>query len=161
MDQPGERHEAVESLAFLIGTWQGEGTGTYPNIADFTYREETSFWHSGKPWLGYLQRTWSLSDGTPMHSEAGYWRPAAEGRLEIVLAHAFGVTEVQEGRISGTRLEVSSTSVVATPSAKRVSQLVRTFELTGEVLSYEVQMAYGDVPLQRHLGAQLRRVAAP
>ena len=151
-------HEALASLAFLIGMWRGEGRGTYPNISDFAYSEETTFWHSGKPWLGYLQRTWSLEDHTPMHSEAGYWRPVGDGHLEIVLAHAFGVTEVLEGTVRGTRIEAGSTSVVATPSAKRVSELARTFDVSGNTLTYEVAMAYGDVPLQRHLGAELRRV---
>ena len=152
-------HKSLESIAFLLGTWRGEGKGDYPNIADFSYREETSFWHSGKPWLGYLQRTWSLEDDTPMHSEAGYWRPAGDGQIEIVLAHAFGLTEVQVGTVQGTRVEVVSTSVVATPSAKQVSRLVRIVEVDGDVLNYEVQMAYGDVPLQRHLGAELRRIS--
>ena len=157
MDQP-PAHQALESVAFLLGTWRGEGKGDYPNVADFTYREETSFWHSGKPWLGYLQRTWSLEDGSPMHSEAGYWRPVPDGRIEIVLAHALGVTEVQEGTVEGSRIAVASTSVVPTTTAKRVGRLERTFEVTNDVLVYEVQMAYGDVPLQRHLGAELRRV---
>lgn len=153
-------HKALEPLAFLIGTWRGEGKGDYPNITDFTYREETSFWHSGRPWIGYLQRTWSLEHDTPMHSESGYWRPTDGGRLEIVVAHAFGLTEVQVGSVRGTRVDVASTAIVATPTAKEVTQLMRTFEVTGDVLTYEVQMAYGDVPLQRHLGAELRRVSA-
>lgn len=152
-------HKALDSLAFLLGTWRGEGKGDYPNIADFTYREETSFWHAGKPWLGYLQRTWSLEDDTPMHSEAGYWRPTKEGAVEVVLAHAFGLTEVQTGTVRGTRVEVASTSIMATPSAKQVSRLLRTVEVAGDVLTYEVQMAYGDVALQRHLGAELRRIS--
>ena len=157
MGQPSA-HQALAPLAFLLGTWRGEGKGHYPNIADFTYGEETAVWHSGRPWLGYLQRTWSLEDGAPMHSEAGYWRPLREGRVEIVLAHAFGVTEVQEGTVHGTHIEVASTSVIATPSAKRVSHLARTFDVSDDGLTYEVKMAYGDVPLQRHLMAELHRI---
>ena len=151
-------HKAVEPLAFLLGTWRGEGKGEYPNIADFTYGEEVSFWHVGKPWIGYSQRTWSLTDGGPMHTESGFWRPQRGGRIEIVLAHALGIAEIQEGTVDGVHIEVSSKSLAPTTSAKPVKQLVRTFDVTGDILTYELKMAYDDVPLQHHLGAELHRI---
>ncbi len=151
-------HQAVEPLAFLLGTWRGEGRGEYPNIEDFTYGEEVTFWHAGKPWIGYAQRTWSLDKGIPMHAEMGFWRPQPRGRVEIVLAHTLGVAEVQEGAIDGTHIEVSSTTLAPTTSAKPVKELARTFDVTGDVLRYELKMAYDNVPLQHHLGAELQRI---
>ncbi len=156
-----ELHEATEPLAFLLGTWRGEGKGEYPRVNDFLYREEATFWHAGKPWIAYLQRTWSRENDMPMHTESGYWRVHGDGRLELVLAHALGVAEIAEGTYAGTHIEVSSTSLGIASTAKDVRELARTFDVDGDTLTYEVKMAYGDVPLQHHLGAQLHRVANP
>ena len=150
-------HDAVRPLAFLLGTWRGEGKGEYPRVDDFTYREESTFWHAGKPWLGYMQRTWSLEDDSPMHTETGYWRVHPQGRIELVIAHALGVAEIEEGTFSGTHVAVASTTIGIASTAKPVRRLARTFDVDGDVLTYELKMAYDEVPLQHHLGAELRR----
>jgi hypothetical protein len=153
-------HPDVAPIAFLLGTWQGEGKGDYPTISAFAYGEEVRFWHVGKPFLAYTQRTWALDDGRPLHAEAGYWRPQPGGRLEVVLAHPTGVAEIQEGTVAGGRIELSTTSVARTSSAKEITALTRRFELTTpDVLRYSVGMAAVGQPLQVHLTAELRRLA--
>ena len=52
----------VECLAWLLGTWRGEGHGGYPSIDDFAYVDETTFDCWGKPFVRYSQRT-HLVDG--------------------------------------------------------------------------------------------------
>lgn len=150
-------HKALAPLEMLVGTWRGEGRGEYPTIEAFDYGEEVSFWHSGRPWLGYLQRTWSLEGNSPMHSESGFWRPQRDGSLEVVIAHAFGIVEVLEGSFDGSRIELAGTNVVSTSSAKVVDAITRTFEISGTKLTYDVAMAYGAHPLQHHLGADLEK----
>lgn len=152
-------HPLLQPVAFLIGTWTGDGKGQYPSIDAFSYGEEVRFWHVGRPWLGYSQRTWNLENHAPMHSEMGFWRPQEDGPIEVVLAHAFGIVEVQEGIVTGTRVELKSKDLVSTSTAKEVRELARTFEVDGDRLSYEVAMAYGEHPLQAHLAASLRRTA--
>ena len=66
-------HADVERLAFLLGTWTGEGRGEYPTISGFAYREEIRFSHNGKPFVGYVQRTWALDDGR-LYLEGGWQR---------------------------------------------------------------------------------------
>lgn len=150
-------HRALGPLETLVGTWRGEGKGQYPSIDDFDYSEELSFWHTGRPWLGFLQRTWSPESGAPMHSESGYWRPQADGRLEVVIAHAFGIVEVLEGTITRSTVDLVSKELRSTTSAKQVTALTRTYEIADGTLAYSVSMAYGDHPLQHHLGARLNK----
>jgi hypothetical protein len=150
-------HPQIEPIAFLLGTWRGEGKGEYPTIQSFAYAEEVRFWHVGKPFLLYTQRTWTLDDGQLRHSEMGYWRPVGEGRLEIVLAHPTGIAEIQEGTVSGGRIEVGSALIGLTRTAKEVTRVERTFELRDGVLAYELRMEAVGQPLQGHLRAELRR----
>lgn len=151
-------HPDVEVLAFLLGQWEGEGRGEYPTIEDFGYREEVTFGHVGKPFVSYTQRTWALDDGRPLHSEAGYLRPQPEGRVELVLAQPSGLVELDEGVVRGGRVELVSTLVGRTPSAKEVTEVHRLLEVDGDVLRYELEMAAVGQPRQFHLGAELHRV---
>jgi hypothetical protein len=156
MTQPA-LHQLLEPVAWLLGTWTGEGEGFYPTIERFGYGEETRFWHSGKPLFSYLQRTWSLADGSPLHSEAGFWRPQPDGTIELVLAHGFGIAEVSEGKVDGRRIELQSRSLFPSSTANHVTKLRRIVTLDGTDLTYEIAMAAGDQPLQGHLRARLHK----
>lgn len=154
-------HPGVAVLAPLLGTWAGEGTGEYPTIEHFSYAEEATFGHVGKPFLTYAHRTRALDDGRPLHAESGFVRVPSPGRIEWVLAHPTGITEVQEGTVSvdGTviALELTSTTVGRTASAKPVEAMARTFRIDGDVLAYTVRMGAVGLPLQHHLAATLHR----
>lgn len=151
-------HPDLLPLAFLLGTWRGEGVGGYPTMETFRYGEEVTFRHNGKPFLAYAQRTWSLDDERPLHAETGYWRPQPGGRLEVVMAHPTGVAEIYYGTVEGTKVELSTDVVVRTESAKEVTALHRLFGLVEGELMYAVDMAAVGHPLQSHLSARLQRV---
>lgn len=162
---PAPLHPDVEPLRYLLGTWQGEGAGRYPTIDGFSYVETVELWHSGKPFLGYQQRTRHPVSGAPMHAESGYWRVVAAADLppdaiavEGIIAHPTGIAEVLAGTAVGTRLSVASATVARTPTAKDVVAVERRIEVSGDVLTYEVQMAAVGQPLQFHLAATLHRV---
>ncbi|HUY63777.1 MAG TPA: FABP family protein [Acidimicrobiales bacterium] len=154
-----EPHPALGDLVALIGIWTGHGRGFYPTIASFTYGEELRLGHVGKPFLTWAQRTWSLEDGRPLHSEVGYLRPSAPGGVELVLAHPTGVVEVTEGTMAAGRLELRSVNIGLTTTAKEVSQVTRTMELEGDTLSYVLAMAAVGEDLRDHLQATLHRSA--
>jgi hypothetical protein len=156
-------HPDVAPLAFLLGVWSGTGEGEYPTIEPFGYEETVAFGHAGKPFLSYGQRTAAADDGRPLHAETGYWRSPAPGRLEVVLAHPTGVAEVLGGTFEATAgggvLDLRTTAVTCTPSAKEVTALERRFEVDGDELRYTLAMAAVGLPMTHHLRAVLRREA--
>lgn len=154
-------HPGVAVLAPLLGTWAGQGAGEYPTIEPFGYFEEVSFGHIGKPFLTYGQRTTASDDGRPLHAETGYIRLPSAGRVEWVVAHPTGITEIQEGTltINGTTMgmEMTATTIGLTASAKDVAALGRSIRIDGDQLTYTLRLGAVGQPLQHHLAATLHR----
>ena len=154
-------HPGVAVLAPLLGTWSGAGAGEYPTIQPFGYVEEIAFGHVGKPFLVYRQRTTATDDGRPLHAETGYLRAPSPVRVELVLAHPNGITEIQEGTLSITgetlELEMTATVIGRTSTAKEVTALSRSIRVDRDELSYSLRMAAVGQPLQHHLAATLHR----
>ena len=158
-------HPDIAILAPLLGTWTGHGAGEYPTIDPFDYNETVTFGHVGKPFLVYQQKTSSADDGTPLHTETAYWRIPSAGLAEIVVAHPTGITEVLEGFAAPNSagdtdtliIDVRSSAIASTASAKEVTRTERTFEITGDVMRYTMRMAAVGQPLTHHLSATLHR----
>lgn len=147
----------LEPVSFLLGTWRGSGVGHYPTIEAFSYEEEAVFTHTGRAFLVYSSKTRHPDTGAPMHSETGFIRVVDDHRLEVVVAHAFGITEVSEGTVDGSLIEVRSTALTSSTTAKRVDAVSRFLEVRDDELRYEIGMAFGGHELQNHLSAHLRR----
>jgi hypothetical protein len=156
-----ELHSGIAVMAPLLGTWVGQGAGEYPTIEPFGYLEEVTFGHVGKPFLTYSQRTKASDDGRPLHAETGYIRVPSPRRVEWVLAHPTGITEIQEGTLSvnGTTIgmELTATTIGRTSSAKDVTALSRSIRVNGDELTYTLRLGAVGKPLQHHLAATLRR----
>jgi THAP4-like, heme-binding beta-barrel domain len=156
-----ELHSNLEALAPLLGVWAGRGSGEYPTIEPFEYFEEVVFSHVGKPFLAYAQKTKAVTDGRPLHAETGYLRVPEPGRVELVLAHPNGITEIEVGTYSVTgdlvEVELSTSDVGLAPTAKQVNALGRSLRIDSDELSYSLRMGAVGQPLQHHLSAVLRR----
>jgi hypothetical protein len=152
-------HPDVASLAFLLGTWRGQGRGDYPTIEAFEYREEMVFDHVGDPFLLYRQESWLLPRGDPLHFERGFLRPGASAdRVELTLAHPLGLTEVSEGTLAQDELDLASLSVMRTHTGSAVTGVRRRYRFQGDLLSYELDMEMDGTPMASHLRGTLRRV---
>ena len=153
-----EPHPDLEPLRFLLGSWRGEGAGGYPTIGSFRYGEEMHFEDVGERYLLYRQSSWTLDGGEPVHFERGFLRPGMDvGSVELTLAHPLGLTEVGEGRVDATSLSIASDQVTRTSTGDAVTALRRRYEVRGDVLTYEIDMAMDETAMTRHLAAELRR----
>ncbi|MEH6818767.1 FABP family protein [Dietzia psychralcaliphila] len=147
-------------VAALLGTWRGDGAGSYPTIEDFSYTDEVVFTDVGKPFLHYVQRSWS-PDGAPMHTETGYLRIPEVGTAELILAQPMGQTELAEGTIAAEAdtlvLELEA-QVANSATAKHVAATRRRYELSGDSLTTTFAMAAVGQPMTHHLRSDMRRV---
>jgi hypothetical protein len=155
-------HPGVARLGFLLGRWEGAGVGGYPTIESFRFGQEIEFSHIGKPYLIYRSRTWRLDDegnlGQPLATESGYWRVQPEDKVELLLAHPTGITEIYVGEVENTRVDLVTDVVARTETAKEVTGGRRLYGLIGEDLGWAYDMAAMGQELQPHLSAQLKRV---
>ena len=151
----------IEPLAFLLGTWVGEGTATFPTMdEDVRYGERVVFEHVGEPFVLYTQESWVEEDGSPLHFERGSFRPGKDGALELVLAHPVqGVTEIAHGRLDGTSFDLSTGegALSRTRTGDPVAAVARRYRVWGNILAYEVDMGTDEVGATLHLVAELRR----
>ena len=159
---PAPVHPAIAPLAGLLGTWRGAGHGNYPTIEPFGYLEEIFFGHIGRPFLTYRQRTRHADDNRPLHVETGYLRCPDPDRVELILSHATGITEICEGKLTlgdeEIRLDLESTTIGLSTTAKEVTALSRSVHMHGTVIDYTLQMGAVGLPLQNHLAASLHKI---
>jgi hypothetical protein len=158
-------HDNLLALLPLVGVWRGEGEVVYPTIdGPFTFGQQLTFAHDGRPFLSYESRTWLLDeDGEvirPAAREVGWWRPQPDDVIELVLAHVTGIVEVYYGKPrNSTSWELSTDLVGRTASAKEVSAATRLYGLVnGGDLAWVEERAMVGQPMQPHTSAYLRRV---
>jgi hypothetical protein len=149
-------------VSWLLGTWRGVGVGGYPSVPEFRFAQEVAFSElPGKPFLHHLSRSWLLDDDgnevRPLAQETGYWRPEADGAIELLLAHPTGYVEVWVGTADGAKIELNTDAVVRTKTAKDYTAGHRLYGLVNGDLLWAYDMAAMGHPLQPHLSATLKR----
>lgn len=150
----------AEPLERLLGHWHGTGVGGYPTVAEFGYTESLVFSSDGRPFLHMAQVTRD-SGGSTLHVEQAYLRSPADGRVEMVVAQPTGVVEVLEGESSeaggATIIDVTSTMVGLTSTARAVGATRRRLELSGDLLYTQLWMSAAGHEDVLHLESRLRR----
>ncbi|MFT4009917.1 MAG: FABP family protein [Nocardioidaceae bacterium] len=158
---PDNLHPDCAKVAWLLGTWRGNGHGDYPTIDAFEFGQECIFTHDGRPFFHYLSRSWIVDAGGDKVRDAaietGFLRPRADGTFELLLSHNTGITEIYLGDVQGAKLEMTTDAVVRTATAKEYVAGHRMYGLVEGDLLWAFDMAAMGHELQPHLWARLVR----
>jgi hypothetical protein len=149
-------------IAYLLGTWTGEGVGGYPGEEDFPFAQELTF--SRVPDVAafaYTSRTWDPETGAPLSNEVGFWRTAGTFetglRVEVMLAHPTGIAEVYVGDVDGAKIELSDNVTVRTATARQVKRSTRLYGLVEGNLAYAIEVEVEGHPMRPEMSALLKR----
>ena len=158
---PDNLHPNCGPVAWLLGTWRGNGRGDYPTIEAFEYRQELIFTHDGRPFLHYMARAELIDEhGEKVRDgaiETGFLRCPEPGRVELLLTHHTGFVEIYYGEAEGGKLDLTTDAVVRTATAKEYAGAKRLYGNVEGDLLYAVDMAAMGEQLQSHLWARLKR----
>ncbi|VEN46271.1 unnamed protein product [Callosobruchus maculatus] len=153
--RPGQIHESLNPLKWLIGTWKSvSAKGAYPTISPFTYCEEISFESIGQPMLNYTSKSWHPEKGNPMHLESGYLRIFPGSKISFMVAHNFGLTTLEEGTVQGNTVQLKSKQISRMTHAKEpaVTEVQRDYKLNENgQLEMVMCMATSKTPMTEHL----------
>ena len=118
----------VYPLAWLVGTWRGEGVVAYPGIDEAAFSQELVVASDGGPYLAYSSTirlvevpddASALDGGEPERaavwaSETGYWRvpperpddvPPGRHPVELLVADPSGHVAVYVGAVGNGRID--------------------------------------------------------
>jgi hypothetical protein len=165
--QGPELHPDCLSLLPLVGIWRGTGLyGNEPGARTPQFGQQITISHDGRPFLRYESVTWLLDPAGavtgPGPREVGFWRPIADGSLELLVAHAEGRIEVFYGQPrSVASWGMSTDGVFRTASSNNpVVGATRLYGVTPDGrLAYVEERAHSDVELAPHASAALERLA--
>jgi hypothetical protein len=159
---PENLHPDCAKVAWLLGTWQGNGHGDYPTIEPYQFGQELIFTHDGRPFFHYLSRAWIVDEaGEKVRDaalETGFLRCRPEGRMELLLSHNTGFVELWYGEADRGKVELSTDAVVRSESAKEYVAGHRLYGLVEGDLLYAYDMAAMGQELQPHTWARLQRL---
>ncbi|WP_426245922.1 FABP family protein [Nocardioides sp. LHG3406-4] len=158
---PDNLHPNCGPVAWLLGTWRGNGRGDYPTIDPFEYRQELIFTHDGRPFFHYMARAEIIDEsGEKVRDgaiETGFLRCPEPGKVEFLLSHNTGFVEIWYGTAEGGKLQLTTDAVVRTATAKEYVGGTRLYGNVEGDLLYAHDMAAMGQELQSHLWARLQR----
>lgn len=155
--------DILAPLLWLEGSWGSKepGTGSFPTINQFQYREELQIKFTGQPMLDFSSRTFHAVSNKLMHRETGFMKVNPDKKVGLVLSHNFGLTSVEEGNVEAENsLQLDSTYIgrIAFCKSPHVTSIRRRFELTESgTLLQTVYMETENTPLTKHLETEYVR----
>ena len=159
---PENIHTHCAPLAWLLGSWRGNGDGDYPTIDSFSWGQELIFQQDGRPFFHYMSRAWIVdAEGAKVRDaqqETGFLRCHEGGEVELLLTHNTGLSELFLGKVDGARLLLSTDAVMRTSTAKEVTAVQRMYGLVEGDLWFAMDMAAVGEQMQPHLWGKLVRI---
>ncbi len=158
---PDNLHPDCGPVAWMLGTWRGNGHGDYPTIEKYEFGQELIFTHDGRPFLHYFSRSWVVdADGAKVREgalEAGFLRCHPGGTVELVLTHETGYAEIYYGEAGGGKLDLTTDAVARTETADEYTAGKRLYGNVEGDLLYAYDVAAQGKGLQPRLWARLKR----
>jgi len=158
-------NQAVQGFKlFLEGVWKGKGQV----IGSLNYVEELEVKRAKGNVFTIVQRTKNEEKG-PLHSEMGYLRVfpkegEKQAKIELCIAHAFGVCEISEGTLTENEAILKTSSVTRTGTAKEpyVTSFTRKYQLKEDgTLYYAMYLGTNQKPEEYfHLEGELKKETA-
>lgn len=157
----------ISNLKLLSGVWAGNGSGQFPTIDPFRYREILRITtNEMEPGIAFEQTTWKLfDDGSaeePLHWESGFFLVRDDGKIDLLNAQNSGRVEVLSGEMSVAKSSPNAFTLnlrsVILAHDPQMRQSRRIFTFQENQLTYSVDMATDKVAdIQSHLNCQLTR----
>jgi hypothetical protein len=159
---PDDLNPSLIGLAWLRGHWRGTGYREWPGAEKLEYGISIDFADNGGDYLHYLSQSYLVdADGNPsepLDMETGFWRPLADGTVEVMMCSPDGYAEIWFGKLIGARIDLVTDAVARTQSAKVAYTAGR--RLYGNVegkLMFSFDRATEDQQLQPYIWATLER----
>lgn len=158
---PDNLHPDCGPIAWMLGTWWGNGHGQYPDIESFQFGQELIFTHDGRPFFHYMARSWVVDEqGEKVREgaiETGFLRAKPGGEVELLLTHNTGLVEIWVGNAEGGKLEIVTDAIGRVEGAQEVTGGKRLYGNVEGDLLYAYDMAAAGHELQPHTWARLQR----
>lgn len=158
---PEGLNSKLMGLAWMIGRWEGTGKSVWPGTEEVEFGQQIDISENGGDYLHFLSQTFLLNEEgvatEPLSMETGFWRPEADGTVEVVMCHPEGIAEIWYGKIEGAKIELATDAVARTASAKEYTAGQRLYGNVESDLLWTFDKAEGDQPLQPHMWARLKR----
>ena len=177
----------VYPLAWLVGTWRGEGVVDYPGVDEATFTQEIVIASDGGPYLSYtstmrlvvaptdpaaLEAPEDEPQGPVWQTESGYWRIPPERPtdwgltpdqhpVDLLVADPSGHVALYIGAIGKGRIDLVSDAIVRAASGAEVSAGKRLYGLVNGELMWAHDLAAFGHPMQSYASGRLARVEAP
>jgi len=187
LPDPAGMAPEVYPLAWLVGTWRGEGVVDYPGIDEAPFVHEVVIDHDGGPYLSYtssirlvvapddaavLVESGPVEPDPVWQAESGYWRippvrPTDHGLtddqfpVELLIADPSGHVALYIGAVGKGRIDLVSDLIARAPSGAEVSAEKRLYGLVHGELMWAHDIAAFGHPMQSYASGRLSRVEAP
>ncbi len=157
----------VYPLAWLVGTWRGEGEVSYPGVPRLAIHAESVVAHDGGPYLSWTTTIRTADDEVIWSTESGFWRvpterpddlPADRHPVELLLVDPAGHLTLYAGVVGSGRIDLASDLVARSPDAPELNAATRLFGLVAGELLWTWDIAAFGEPLQSYSSLQMSRV---
>ena len=156
----------VYPIAWLVGTWRGDGEVVYPGIPRAQIVAEVVVDHDGGPYLSWTSTLRIAGDDQVWSTERGFWRvppdrpadlPADQHPVELLLTDPAGHLTLYAGSVGNGRIDLASDLIARTPDAAELTAATRLYGLVDGDLLWTWDIAAFGEPLQSYASARMTR----